>query len=105
VPAAEVFAVVAEEAGRLLGTDTAQVVRFERDSITILVASWSRDGDPLLVGTRYPIEAGSMSASMLRAAQPARIDSYADVPGSIAADAARSASNRRSGAQSGWRGG
>jgi signal transduction histidine kinase len=87
VPAAEVFAVVAEEAGGLLGTDTAQVVRFERDSITILVAGWSRDGDPLLVGTRYPIEAGSMSASMLRTGQPARIDSYADVPGSIAAAA------------------
>jgi signal transduction histidine kinase/CHASE3 domain sensor protein len=85
VPPAEVFAVVAEEAGRLLGTDTAQVVRF--DGTATLVAGWSRNGDPLLVGARYPIERGTLSAELLRTGQPARIDSYADIPGSMAASA------------------
>jgi signal transduction histidine kinase len=85
VPAAEVFAAVAEEAGRLLGTDAAHVVRFEHDSTTTLVASWSRDGDPLPVGARYPIEGGTISASILRTGQPARTDSYADVPGPVVA--------------------
>jgi signal transduction histidine kinase len=85
VPAAEVFAAVAEEAGRLLGTDSAHLARYEHDGTATLVAGWSRDGDPPLVGTRYPIEEGTLSALMLRTGRPARIDNYTDAPGPIGA--------------------
>jgi signal transduction histidine kinase len=85
VPPAEVFAVVAEEVGRLLGSDAAHVLRFEHDGTATLVAVWSRDGDLLPVGTRYTIEEGTLSAAMLRTGRPARTDSHADHPGSIGA--------------------
>jgi signal transduction histidine kinase len=85
VPPAEVFAAVAEEVGRLLGTDAAHILRYEPDGTATLVAGWSREGDPLLVGTRYTIEEGTLSALMLRTGRPARADSYADAPRSIVA--------------------
>ena len=87
VPPAEVFAAVAGEVGRLLGSDLASMLRFEPDETVTVVAGWSREGGQLPVGTRYPIEEGSLSASMLRTGRPARIDRYADAAGRIAASA------------------
>ncbi len=83
VPAAEVFAALAQEAGRLLGADAAHVLRYEHDATVTLVAGWSRDGQALPVGTRSPIEEETLSALMLRTGQPARTDSHADHPGAI----------------------
>jgi signal transduction histidine kinase len=82
---AEVFAVVAEEVGRLLGTDAAHMIRYEQDGTATVVAGWSREGDPLLAGTNFPIERGTLVALMLRTGRPARTDSYADAPGFIGA--------------------
>jgi signal transduction histidine kinase len=87
VPPAEVFATVAEEVGRLLGTDLAAMLRLEPDETVTTVAGWSREGGQPSVGTRYPIEEGTLSALMLRTGRPARIDRYADAPGPIAASA------------------
>ena len=83
VPAAEVFAALAQEAGRLLGADAAHVLRYEHDATVTLVAGWSRDGQALPVGTRSPIGEETLSALMLRTGQPARTDSHADHPGAI----------------------
>jgi signal transduction histidine kinase len=80
VPPAEVFAAVAEEAGRLLGTDLAYLGRFEPDETVIRVAGWSREGDPPPVGLRYPLGEGVLAALVWRTGRPARIDNYADVP-------------------------
>jgi signal transduction histidine kinase len=85
VPPAEVLAAVAEEVGRLLGTDAAHVLRYEQDGTATLVAGWSRDGDPLLVGTNYPVEQRTLSALMLRTGRPARTASYADAADFIGA--------------------
>jgi signal transduction histidine kinase len=82
---AEVFAVVAEEVGRLLGTDAAHMIRNEQDGTATLVAGWSREGDPLLAGTNFPVEQGTLVALMLRTGRPARTDSYADAPGFVGA--------------------
>jgi signal transduction histidine kinase len=80
-----VFATVVEEVGRLLGADLAHLGRVEPGETVTTVAGWSREGDPPLVGTRDPIEEGTLSAVVLRTGRPARIDSYADVPGPTAA--------------------
>ena len=86
-PPAEVFATVVEEVGRLLGTDLATLGRYEPDGTVTTVARWSREGDPPPVGMRYPIEEGTLSALVWRTGRPARVDSYADVPGPLAAGA------------------
>jgi PAS fold len=44
----EVFAVVAEEVGRLLAADAAGVVRYEPDGQGVIVGAWSRAGEPPL---------------------------------------------------------
>jgi signal transduction histidine kinase len=85
MPPVEVFAAVAEEVGRLLGADAAHVLRYEHDGTATVVAGWSREGDPMPVGTRYTIEDGTLSSVVLRTGRPGRTDSYADHPGSIGA--------------------
>ena len=95
VPPVEVFATVAEEVGRLLGTEGAGIVRYEPDNTTTLVAGWSRDGDHMPVGSRFPIERHSLSDLVLRTGRPARIDRYADAPGAVAAVVGSSAPARR----------
>ena len=87
VPAAEVFATVAEEVGRLFGADMAHIVRFEADETVTVVAGWSRDGGHLPIGTRFPIERHSLSDLVLRTGRPTRNDSYTDAAGRIAASA------------------
>ena len=89
VPPVEVFAAVAEEVGRLLDADTAGIVRYAPDEIVTVVAGWSREGDRLPVGTRYPLEGHNLSALVLQTGGPARIDSYRDAPGPLAADVRR----------------
>jgi signal transduction histidine kinase len=85
VPPAEVFAAVAEEVGRLLGTDAAHVLRYEHDGTATLVAGWSPADEPLLVGTNYRVEQRTLSALMLRTGRPARTDGFAGAPGFVAA--------------------
>jgi signal transduction histidine kinase len=85
VPPVEVFAAVAEEVGRLFGTDLAHIVRYEPDETVTVVAGWSREGDQLPVGSRYPIQGDSLSALVLQTGRPARIDDYPDGPGPTAA--------------------
>jgi signal transduction histidine kinase len=89
VPPARVFTAVAEEVGRLLGTDGAGIVRYEPDGTVAVVAGWSRDGERLPAGTRYPIEGYSLSAEVARTGRPARIDSYRDAAGPLAAEVRR----------------
>jgi PAS domain S-box-containing protein len=82
-PPPEVFAAVAEEAGRLLEVDVVNIVRHEDDDTAIAVASWSGIGGTIPLGTRLPIDGPSIMGSVSRTGRPARIDSYADVPRAI----------------------
>jgi sugar diacid utilization regulator len=83
----EVFGAVAEEMRRCVPADTAGLWRFETDDeITIVAAA----ADPAAlarwpVGTRTPVEGNTIAALVQRGARPARIDSYDNVAGSIAA--------------------
>jgi GAF domain-containing protein len=85
VPAAEVFTAVAEEVGRLLGTDGAGIVRYQADKTTTVVAGWRQAGANLPIGSRYPIDRHSLPDLVLRTGRPTRIDRYADAPGPNAA--------------------
>ena len=86
-PPAAVFAAVAEEAGRLLAADLAHTFRYEPDDTVSVVAGWSRQGDHLAVGSRYPLHPSMVTALVRRTGQPARTDTYP--PSSPLADEAR----------------
>ena len=83
----EVFGAVADEMRRCVPADTAGLWRFETDGeITIMVAA----ADPAArarwpVGTRTPVEGNTIASLVQRSGRPARMDSYDNVAGPIAA--------------------
>jgi hypothetical protein len=83
----EVFGAVAEEMRRCVPADTAGLWRFESDrEITIVAAA--ADPEALArwpVGTRTPVEGDTIATLVQCSGRPARIDSYDNVAGSIAA--------------------
>src|SRR5258705_12009901 len=87
VEPSEVFGAVAEEMRRCLPADTAGLWRFESDrEITIVAAA----ADPAAltrwpVGTRTPVQGNTLATLVHRSGRPARIDSYDNVAGAIAA--------------------
>jgi signal transduction histidine kinase len=84
---AEVFEAVSVEVARLVPADGAAVTRFESDGTVTALGGWTDDGVYAYVGTRYPLE-GTVSGRVFEAGGPARVDNYAEAPGS-APEAAR----------------
>jgi sugar diacid utilization regulator len=83
----EVFGAVADEMRRCVRADTTELWRYESDrEITIVAAA----ADPAAlakwpVGTRTPLEGNTIAKLVQLTGQPARIDSYDNVAGPIAA--------------------
>jgi len=86
---AEVFAVVTEEAARLLHLDNANLIVYERDQTVTVVGAWNLRGPSAPVGTRVPLEGDNIIGRVFRTQRPARIDQYTDAAGP-AAEYARS---------------
>jgi GAF domain-containing protein len=86
-PAEGVFAAVTQEVGQLLSIEYAHLARYESDRTVTFVAAAGR-GDTLLpVGTRLKLEGRNVSTLVFETGRPARIDSYADATGPVAAAA------------------
>jgi signal transduction histidine kinase len=85
-PPSEVFAAVAEEMARCMGTTDAEVFRYEPDGAAVVVASYSRPAlQGLTVGERLTLEGDSVAVRVLRTRRGARMDSYENAEGTIAA--------------------
>jgi GAF domain-containing protein len=89
VPPEQVFATVAEEAGRLLGTELAGMARYNSDDTVTVLATWAAVGEyggahPLVPGP-WPLDGGDLAAVIWRTGRPVRIEDYEGVPGRIAA--------------------
>jgi sugar diacid utilization regulator len=87
VEPSEVFGAVAEEMRRCLPADTAGLWRFESDREIIIVAA-AADPEALArwpLGTRTRVEGNTLATLVQRTGRPARIDSYDNVAGPIAA--------------------
>ena len=54
-PPEQVFAAVAEEAGRVLGVHRASIARYDADGTATVVAAWCRAGAAFPVGSRWSI--------------------------------------------------
>ncbi|WP_445187707.1 GAF domain-containing protein [Pseudonocardia sp. Cha107L01] len=89
-PPEEVFAAVAEEAGRLLEVDFTILRRFG-DGEQVSVGTWWSGvgvGEPFPVGTRAGLGGRDAMSTVFKTGRPARIDDYSLASGP-AADAAR----------------
>ena len=68
-----VFAMVAEEAGRLLDSDLTTVARYSPDDTVTVLAASSADGETPPIGARRPLSDARMSKLVHDTARPARI--------------------------------
>jgi PAS domain S-box-containing protein len=85
---ADVFAAIAREVAHVVGLPAVLVWRYDPDGTTATVmGAWSERPHPFQPGTRWPLDGPTIAALVLKTARPARIDAYADVPGTIAAAA------------------
>jgi signal transduction histidine kinase len=82
----EVFELVTEEAGRLLGASSAGMIRYEPDGQSAMVVGrWHGTGPPGMdVGTQVPVAGDTGVAHVLRTGKPVRIDSFEGRTGWIA---------------------
>jgi signal transduction histidine kinase len=80
-PAAEVFATVAQEAGRLLGADATPIARLDPDGMLTVVAVGGAPPDGLTVGSRWSPEPPLAFAEVLQTGRPARDEDYDHVTG------------------------
>ncbi|MGI5176156.1 HAMP domain-containing protein [Dactylosporangium sp. CA-152071] len=82
---AEVLDVIATELGGLIGSDGAHIVRYEPDGTATAIGAWQAADIELPVGTRLSLDGRSVTATVRQTGRAARMDSYADAPGPIAA--------------------
>ncbi|HEX5782802.1 MAG TPA: PAS domain S-box protein, partial [Solirubrobacteraceae bacterium] len=80
-----VFAVVTEELGRLLGAETANMVRFEPQGDGVVCAAWSIGRTRNVpVGTFISLSGDSVSALIHRTGRPERVDDFSSAQGETA---------------------
>jgi PAS domain S-box-containing protein len=84
----EVFAAVAKEVAQVLDLPLVEMSRYEPDGTATVIGAWSERPHPFQTGTRWPLDGPTISAQVLQTGRPARIDDFADIPGTIA-DAVR----------------
>jgi GAF domain-containing protein len=81
----EVFDAVAEEVGRLLGVELANLCRFEPDGSATFLATWGRGGKRFPVGTHLPLGGQNVATVVSETGRPARIENYDDATGALGA--------------------
>jgi GAF domain-containing protein len=86
-PPDEVFAAVAEEAGRLFSADLTGIVRYDPDGTAAAVGGWARTGGalPIPIGTALRLGGRNVVTLITETGQPARIDDVTDASGEPAA--------------------
>jgi signal transduction histidine kinase len=78
------FAVVAEEVGRVVDVPLVSVIRYEPDRTATECASFSTEGPPFPVGKRWSLEGTSVLRLVREGCKPARIDDYSQLEGEVA---------------------
>ena len=84
VPPSELFGTVAEELGRLLGTDLAGMLRYETDDTACVVAAWAASGEQPEAGGRRPLDEAGLATTIRTTGRPARIEDPDGLPAGLA---------------------
>jgi signal transduction histidine kinase len=86
-PAAQVFAAVSEEVGRLLSVDMTNMCRYESDNTMTFVAAWAEGDEDFRLGSRWPLGGQNLATLVFETGHSVRIDNYADASGPLGAAA------------------
>ncbi|MCW2984402.1 MAG: histidine kinase [Conexibacter sp.] len=82
----DVFAAIAREVAHVVDLPLVLVWRFDPGKKTAsVIGEWSEVPHSWQAGTRWPLDGPGLAVQMLKTGRPARIDDYADLPGTIAA--------------------
>jgi PAS domain S-box-containing protein len=80
-----VFDVVTEELGRLLGAETANMIRFDPEGPAFVAAAWSiGTARNVPVGTPVALDGDTVAALIHRSGRPERVDDFTHVRGETA---------------------
>jgi signal transduction histidine kinase len=78
------FEGVCEEVGRVLGVESANIVRFEGDGTQTVLGAWAADGAPRFPpGGNHPLDGETVTGRLSRTGRPERVDDYAGVRGEL----------------------
>jgi signal transduction histidine kinase/uncharacterized protein YoaH (UPF0181 family) len=80
----ELFAVVAEEVGRVVDAPAVAVARYESDDTATVCGTFPPQGLLFRTGARVPLEGANVLGLIREHAEPARVDNYAELQGEIA---------------------
>jgi len=82
---ASVFDAVTEEVGRLLGAQTANLIRFEPDATALVIGAWSEgDARTVPLGATVPLDGDSAGPQIHRTGRPVRVDAFDAAAGNVA---------------------
>ena len=81
---ADVFTAIAEEIGRLFGSEESRMLRFEDDRIAVVVACSGELDGSFPIGARRPLGGENACSRVFRTGRPARIEDYGKASGPIA---------------------
>jgi signal transduction histidine kinase len=83
---ARLFTLVTEEVGRLLGAQSSNMVRFDGRGAAAVVGGWNAEGvSSVPVGDWVRLDGDTVAARVWQTGGPARVDSYEDLTGELAA--------------------
>jgi signal transduction histidine kinase len=81
---AEVFAAVTEEAGRVLGAQTTNLMRVENPELAVIVAGWSEGAAHVPVGSTGLLDGRGLVGKILKSGRPSRVEDFDEVGGAVA---------------------
>src|SRR5215203_974125 len=82
---ARVFPIVTEEDGRLLGAQTANMVRYRHDGTGDVIGQWNEPGIPSMpLGARIQLDGETLAPRICQSGQPERVDDYTGLTGHLA---------------------
>src|SRR5215208_3905205 len=82
---ARLFECVCRELGGVLGVESTDMLRYERDGSATIVGGWAASGQPSFpVGASIPVVGETVAAKLYRSGQPERVDDYTRVRGELA---------------------
>jgi signal transduction histidine kinase len=80
-----VFSTVTEEVGRLLGAQTANMVRYGHDGTADVIGGWNEPGVPSVpVGVKLVLDSDTLTPKIERSGRPERVDDFAGLEGTLA---------------------
>jgi PAS domain S-box-containing protein len=82
----DVFSAVTEEVGRLLGAQSANMIRYDDEAgEAAVVGAWNAAGAPSVdVGSTVPLDGDTAAVRVHRTGRPARVDTYEHLTGELA---------------------